>query len=118
MSDFSIENNILKIRNVSAKAYGGNISGDINYELPSNFLEIKMNGRNVDMKNSLYDLCGLNDNIEGRSDIKSNISLIPQELNQTLKSINGTVEFNAYNGKMGSLGKFEYYLSAKNIFYH
>ncbi len=117
-SDFSIENNTLKIGNISAKAYGGNISGDINYELPSNLLEIKMNGRNVDMKNSLYDLCKLNDNIEGRSDFKSDISLIPQELNQALKSIKGNVEFNAYNGKMGSLGKFEYYLSAKNIFYH
>lgn len=117
-SDFSIEDNILKAKNIIAKAYNGKITGDINYDLPHGQLFIMLNGKNVDMKTSLYDLCKIDDNIAGVVDFKSNIGLTTGEYKNVIKSLNGNVYFNSYNGRMGTLGKFEYYLYAQNILYY
>ena len=117
-SDFEIEDNILKVRNINAKAYNGTITGDINYDLPHSQLYIMFKGKNVDMQSSLYDLCKLEDNIAGSVDFKANIGLTTGEYKNVIKSLSGNVDFNSYNGKMGTLGKFEYYLYAQNILYY
>ena len=117
-SDFSIEENVLKVRNINAKAYNGTITGDLNYDLPHSQLFLMFKGKNVDMKSSLYDLCKLDDNLAGSVDFKANIGLTTGEYKNVIKSLNGRVDFNSYNGKMGTLGKFEYYLYAQNILYY
>lgn len=117
-SDIQIENNIIKVSNISAKAYTGNVEGDIKYNLPLGKLDINLNGRGIDIKSSLYDLCQLHDNLAGRADFNAKISLSTGNYNEILKSLTGSLKFNAQNGKMGSLGKFEYYLYAQNLLYH
>lgn len=117
-ADFTLDNNILKIKNISANAYNGEVSGAINYDLPHSALDIMLEGKNINLKNSLYDLCKLDDNIAGTADFSSNISLITGTYNNVINSLTGSVNFNSINGKMGTLGKFEYYLYAQNILYH
>ena len=117
-SDFSIEDNILKVKNISAKAYNGTITGDFNYDLPHGELYVMLKGKNVDLKSSLYDLCKIEDNLAGSADFTSNIGLTTGEYKNVLKSLNGQVDFKSYNGQMGTLGKFEYYLYAQNILYY
>ncbi len=116
--DFSLENNVLKISNISAKAYNGNISGRADYDFSNGLLNLNAAGSNLDIKNSLYDLCKISDNLLGRADFNANISLFTGNYNQVIKSLNGKVSFNAKNGRMGTLGKFEYYLYAQNLLYH
>ena len=77
-----------------------------------------LNGKNIDMKSSLYDLCKLDDNIAGIADFGTDISMQTGEYNSVLNSLKGTLDFKSTNGKMGTLGKFEYYLYAQNLFYH
>lgn len=117
-SDFSLENNILKLENIDAKAYSGQIAGKINYDIPHSQIEVNLDGKNVAMKESLYDLCKFQDNISGTADFSSAISFIVGDYTNAIKSLNGKIDFHSINGKMGSLGKFEYYLSAQNILYH
>ncbi|MBE7705373.1 MAG: hypothetical protein E7Z90_06145 [Cyanobacteria bacterium SIG29] len=117
-TDLSIEENILKLKNISASAYGGQLSGDVDYDMPHSSLTLMLEGKHFNLKESLYDLCKLDDNIMGLVDFKTNISMITGEYDKALYSLDGDLDFNSTNGKMGTLGKFEYYLYAQNIMYH
>ena len=117
-SDFKVENNVIKLSDINASAYSGLIEGKSDYDLKSGMLNININGKGIDIKNSLYDLCKIEDNLSGKADFSSNISMHTGNYNTLLKSLNGSMQFNAQNGGMGTLGKFEYYLSAKNLMYH
>lgn len=117
-SDFTLDNEILKLRNINANAYGGSIYGDLNYDLRNDIADMKISGENIAMKDSLYDLCKLEDKIGGKVDFNSMLSLQIGKYENALKSLSGKIDFFSRNGKMGMLGKFEYYLYAQNIFYH
>ncbi|MBQ3641971.1 hypothetical protein II906_08630, partial [bacterium] len=117
-TDFSFNNNILRIKDINATAYNGNITGNADYDIKGNSLHIMLNGSGADMKTSLYALCKLQDNISGTVNFKSDIKLNTGEYSSVIKSIKGDINFDSYNGKMGTLGKFEYYLYAQNIFYY
>lgn len=117
-ADFSVKNNILKIEDISASAYGGSVAGSSSYDFNHAVLDINMIGKGLDIKESLYDLCKLQDNFAGKADFTSSVSMIAGDYNQVLKSLSGKVTFDASNGKMGTLGKFEYYMYAQNILYH
>ena len=117
-ANISMENNIIKISDIIASAYGGSITGILIYNPINRVIKSSIKGSNTDIKTALYDLCKLDDNISGRSDFNADISLTAGEYAQTIKSLKGQLNFNAKNGKMGTLGKFEYYLYAQNILYH
>ncbi len=116
-ANISMENNIINISDIIASAYGGSITGKLIYNPAGRILKSSLKGNNIDIKTSLYDLCKLEDNLSGRSDFNADISLTADGYNQTLKSLKGNLNFKAKNGKMGTLGKFEYYLYAQNILY-
>ncbi len=117
-ADFSLKNNILEMTNITAKAYNGIVYGNIKYDINHAMLGIDMSGKELDIKESLYDLCKIKDNLAGKSDFTAKVNLITGEYKQVLKSLSGEVVFNATNGRMGTLGKFEYYLYAQNLLYH
>jgi hypothetical protein len=117
-SDFQISNNVLKISNIIASSYGGTVTGKINYDLLHSHLDMNLSGKGIDIKNSLYDLCKLNDNLSGKTDFTAKLSLMIGNYNDVIKSLSGSLKFAAQNGKMGTLGKFEYYLYAQNLLYH
>ncbi len=117
--DFSIEKNTLKINNIDAKAYNGKVQGSASYDISHGSLSLKTEAKGINIRDSLYDLCKIADNLEGIADVKTDISMITgSSYNNVIKSIKGKAEYKAYNGKMGTLGKFEHYLYAKNLLYH
>ncbi|MCD7879595.1 MAG: hypothetical protein LUG16_06665, partial [Candidatus Gastranaerophilales bacterium] len=117
-SDLAFDNNTLKLTNISASAYNGHIQGSSSYNVSTGALSVKMEGNGLDIKSSVYDLCKLEDNISGTTDLKANISMMTGPYNEVIKSLSGKASFKAKNGRMGTLGKFEYYLHAQNILYH
>lgn len=117
-ADIVIEKNILELSNILAQAYSGTIEGVVGYSFNQGKLMANLVGKNIDIKDSLYDLCKLKDNLAGRADFGAKFSILAGEYNTALQSLTGNMQFNAKNGKMGTLGKFEYYLYAQNLFYH
>ncbi len=117
-SDFTINNNILKMNNILASSYNGKVTGNMSYDINHAQLSINLNGKGLDIKESLYDLCKIKDNLAGKVDFTSSLTLLTGDYNQVLKSIDGMVTYDAVNGRMGTLGKFEYYLYAQNLLYH
>lgn len=117
-SNFKISDKTIKISDINASAYTGTITGRAEYELDTGILDFDMEGKNISIKPSLYDLCKLNDNLSGQTDFKAHASMLTGDYNTVIKSLSGALEFNANRGTMGTLGKFEYYLNAQNILYH
>lgn len=117
-SDFKLEKNIFKLSNVNASAYGGSITGKADYNLKSGILNIDAAGKNLDIRSSIKDLSGFDDNIYGKTDARALVSMLAGPKNSVLRTLTGSMEFNAYNGRMGTLGRFEYYLSAQNLLYN
>ena len=117
-ADLVLEKNILELSNLFAQSYGGTIEGVLGYSFNNGKLMANIVGKNVDIKDSLYDLCKLKDNLAGRADFGAKFSILSGDYNSALQSLSGNMQFNAKNGKMGTLGKFEYYLYAQNLFYH
>ena len=119
VSDIQIENNTVKLTDIRGKSYMGEVEGKMNYDISHGMLEINMTGKGLNIKDSLYDLCKISDNLEGTADIEANINLVTgaNEKN-VIKSLTGEVNYTAYNGRMGTLGKFEHYLYARNLMYH
>lgn len=117
-ADISTQNNFLKISNINARAYNGEIFGNVDYNFEEKLLGLALKGKALDLKNSMYDLCKLEDNIAGVFDFESDVKIKTGNYEEVLKSLTGGLNFISLNGKMGTLGKFDYYLSAQNILYH
>ncbi len=117
-TDFDFSENTLRLKDISANAYNGEIKGNVDYDMSHHNLNLILEGSNIDMKSSLYDICKIDDNISGIADFKTTLSMITGDEKTVLSSLNGKLDFKSTNGKMGTLGKFEYYLYAQNILYH
>ncbi len=115
VSDFVVENNKIKLSNITANAYAGQVNGKVDYNFNYGNIDIDMTGQGLDVKSSLYDLCKIEDNLAGRANFKAQLSMRTGTYNEVLKSIKGKLQYGAQNGKMGTLGKFEYYLYAQNL---
>ena len=117
-TDFSIKNNILKVDRISSSAYNGKVSGSLIYDFNLAQLDVNLVGKGLDIKSSLYDLCKIEDNLGGITDFTSSVSLRIGDIESVIKSLSGKITFSAIDGKMGTLGKFEYYMNAQNLLYH
>ena len=117
-SDFSVKNNILKVERISSSAYNGKVSGSVNYDFNHAQVDVNLIGKGLDIKSSLYDLCKIEDNLGGIVDFTSSVSFRVGDYESVIKSLSGKITFNAIDGKMGTLGKFEYYMNAQNLLYH
>lgn len=114
-SDLSLDNNLLKLSNVQGEAYNGKVWGSVNYDFLKSLADIKLSGKNLDAPQAMYALTGIKDNLKGKLDFKANVSNYGYTKNQRIKTLNGVSDIYAYNGQMGTLGKFEHYLYAQNL---
>jgi len=114
-TNISAKNNIFYINNVFADAYLGKIAGDINYNIGHRKININMQGRGLSSNPALVAITGQDDDIHGRLDFDSKISMAGNSTSDLVHSLNGYTNFIISNGKMGILGKFEHLLYAQNI---
>ncbi len=115
-SDFNLYNNIFKLNNVSASAYGGKIAGKITYNLLYSSTGINLQGRYLNANSALYACTGMRNLTDGLLDFDA-INLTARGLTdiQIMQSLKGNVKFIVSNGQMGALGKLENLLYAQNI---
>lgn len=114
-SDIRIKNNILYLENLLADAYFGKIGGSIYYDFTHNKTKLNLQGRGLSAKPAMMGLTGQNDDIKGKLDFDSNITMSGYSKNELLRSLKGNLGFIISNGQMGVLGKFEHLLYAQNI---
>lgn len=115
-SDFNLYNNLFKLNNVSASAYGGKIAGNITYNLLYSSTGINLQGRYLNANSAMFACTGMRNLMDGSLDFDA-INLTARGLTdiQIMQSLKGKVKFIVSNGQMGALGKLENLLYAQNI---
>lgn len=114
-SDIYLKNNILYLKNLLADAYFGKIGGNVYYDFAHNKTKLNLQGRGLSANPAMTGLTGQNDDIKGKLDFDSNITMNGYSKNELLRSLKGNLGFIISNGQMGVLGKFEHLLYAQNI---
>lgn len=114
-SKLSLDNNLLKLSNIQGGAYNGKVWGNVDYDFLKSLSIIRLAGKNLDAPTAVYALTSINDNMRGKLDFKSNVSTSGYTRSQHIKTLKGISDIYAYNGQMGTLGKFEHYLYAQNL---
>ncbi len=74
-----------------------------------------MQGRGLSADLAIKGLTGKDEDIHGRLDFDSDISLSGFGRNTVLRSLDGNLNYIISDGKMGMLGKLEHLLYAQNI---
>ncbi len=113
--DILVQNNTLFLNNMSTKAFHGNISGDIGMNLLTSLLKVKVSGKNIDANKMLTDAANMKDTLSGTMDFKTDISLSGATYIEQVKSLKGTIDFQAKNGQYGPFSKLENFFLAENI---
>lgn len=113
--NFSLINNVLKMKNITGNAYKGTINGKAEYNFLHTSTVSEINGKNADIRPLIKALTGKQDEMSGIIDYKVKISSVGTKRNQQQRTAKGYMEFTARNGVMGPLGQFEHFLYAQNL---
>lgn len=110
-TDFSLENNHLKLKNISSELYNGKAAGNLDFNISDENYASNIQARGVSAA-PIFDIVALKkDSMSGIMDFDANING-----NLSAKqSLNGDIKFIVHNGRMGTLGKLEHLLYAQNV---
>lgn len=114
-SNISLKNNILKLDKLLADAYFGKIGGSTKYDLKNEKTYLQLQGRGLNAKSAIAGLIGRDDDINGKLDFDSNLTINGSSQAEILHSLKGYTNFIISNGRMGVLGEFEHLIYAQNI---
>jgi len=114
-ADFTLKNNLFKLKNLKATAYEGVIAGSVDYNIPYESLKATIQGRGMNANGAVTALVGLKDQLIGKLDFDADISMIGMVYEQQMKTLKGYVNFSLGSGQMGSLGRLEHFIYASNL---
>lgn len=113
--DFTLKDNLFKLKNLKATAYNGVVAGYVDYNIPYETVKANIQGRNMDANGAVTALTGLKDQLQGKLDFDADISMMGMVYEQQMKTLKGTVNFSLGAGQMGSLGRLEHFIYASNL---
>ena len=111
----SLKNNIFRLHNLKTNVFKGNVNGNIAVNLLNMFLDIDVNGKNIDVEKAMHDACGMKDTLSGTAEFDADISLSGATLEEQMRSLKGDVKFNVKDGQFGPFAKLENLILAENI---
>ncbi len=111
----SLANNIFHLDRLRTHAMGGSVDGNIAMNLATTDLAVKVRGKNFDVEKALLELMDMKDTLSGIMNFTTDISLKGLTMEEQMKSLKGSVDFNVKDGQLGPFGKFENFLMAENL---
>lgn len=114
-ANFSLKDNTIYLKDLKAKAYNGEINGDLSYNLQYLRLKAKINGKDLDANSAVTAFTGLKDQMNGNLQFKADITMSGATEKEQMQTLRGDANFAIKDGQMGSLGQFEYFLNAQNL---
>lgn len=114
-SNITVENNVLKLHDLSADAYGGKIAAKIDYNLPYATVNAKFQGRNLNAQTAGKSLFPVDPQTTGIMSFDADIQTFGFTPEQHKKNLKGSADILVKNAKLGPLGRFEHFLYAQNL---
>lgn len=114
-SNFSLQNNILNLYDLTADAYSGKIAAKISYNLPYATIDAKVQGRNLNAESAGRSLFPVDPKTTGIMSFDSDVRTYGFSAEQQKKNLTGTTDILIKNATLGPLGRFEHFLYAQNL---
>lgn len=114
-SDFELKGMDFYLKNLKGNAFGGQINGDIVYNLSNAKTKISFKGSGMDAESAIEGAAGIKKALTGTLGFNTNLTLTVLEYNQMIKSMKGDLSFEIQKGAFGTIGRFEGFLGAGNI---
>ena len=110
-SEVSLNNDVLRFKNLSAEAYNGKIAGELEFNIKDEHFVSKLMGRGVSAAPMLALVTPRKESISGTMDFDESLKGSLSSKN----TLDGDVKFIINNGRMSTLGKLEHLLYAQNV---
>lgn len=114
-ADIALLKNIFYLNNLKTSPLGGYVAGKASMDLIETIVNTEVSGKNFDIEKILAEVLEMKDLLSGNMNFVAKLSLKGLELEQQLRSLQGTVDFNIKNGQLGPFGKLENFIMAENI---
>lgn len=115
-ADFSLENyTLVKIKNLTAKAFDGDVKGDILYDIPTTKINITMIGNGMNSTDAIYGAVGIKNALTGVLDFNADLSMKGSTDKDIINSLAGNVDFNVADGRFMGIGRLENLVAAQNV---
>lgn len=113
--DFNMFNNLVKLKNLTATAYTGRVSGSIDYDVAKLKTGIDLVGKDINVSTAAKAFTGLIVPTSGKLDGIIKASFTGATFDAQMRTLSGNAKFSVKNGTMKDFIKFENFLYASNI---
>ncbi len=115
--EMSLKKGILAFMQMKAKAFDGDLFGNISLNLISNILQIQMNAAGLDANKTAISTTGLKNTITGNLSCNTDFSMnvAAPNFEEQMKSMDAVIDYQINDGQIGPFGKLENMILAENI---
>ena len=115
-SDFSLDNySVFKLKDLTAKAFDGNIKGDISYDIPKTKVDVFLKGSGLNSTEAIAGAIGIKNALTGVLDFSAKLSMKGVTDKEIIQSLSGDVDFNVAEGRFMGIGRLENLVAAQNV---
>lgn len=115
-ADFSLTNySLFELKDLVAKAFDGNIKGNITYDIPTSKIDVIMNGSSMNSTKAIDGAVGIKNALTGVLDFNADLSMKGITDKEIIQSMNGNVDFNIAEGRFMGIGRLENLVAAQNV---
>lgn len=113
--NFALQNNILKISDITGDTFTGKVDGNISYNLSNGNIAVKFNGSDMNAESAIQGAAGIKNALSGKLGFNADVTLHGTNDVEMIKNLKGKITFNITDGTFGNIGRFENFLFAQNI---
>lgn len=115
-SDFHLKNyEQFYLNNAKGESFGGKVSGDIFYNIPTFGFEITAKGENMNSTDAVYGATGIPKALTGTLGFDAKLKAAGVTDKEIINSMTGNINFNINDGRFVSIGKLENLVAAQNV---
>ncbi len=114
--NFSLKNySKFYLTELTGKAFDGNISGNLSYDINSEKTGIELNGSGLNSTKAIYGAIGIKNALTGVLNFSSKLGMQGISDRDIINSLKGNINFDINDGRFMSIGRLENLVTAQNI---
>ncbi len=114
-ADICLLKSVLYVSRLKTHPLGGIVAGKASFDVIDMLLKAEVSGKKFNVEKVLLDVMNMKDMLSGDMNFVAKLSMKGTQLEEQMKSLKGTIDFNIKNGQLGPFGKFENFIMAENI---
>lgn len=115
-SDFTMNNDVVYLKNLKGSAYEGEFGADVSYNLVTTAVKAKADGKSMNANSVVTAFAAMKDQVKGKLSFNADVSLKGVTYEEQMESLKGKANFKVDDGQLGSIGRIETFLQADNLF--